>query len=213
MSVALSADRITPFSVKLRAMKFNALMLKGILTITVLALALAVSGCGSSGADLSSVDGSQPSASTSSTEDTSSDDSSSDECSDKAKTPSVSGSSSSKPKIGDSSGKPPCELVEKDIKVGTGPAAKDGDEVTVNYVGHNWSNNEEFDTSWGKDPFTFKLGEGGVIQGWDQGVVGMKKGGRRLLVIPPDLGYGAQGQGSIPANETLIFVVDLDKIG
>ncbi|MGB0890374.1 MAG: FKBP-type peptidyl-prolyl cis-trans isomerase, partial [Solirubrobacterales bacterium] len=128
------------------------------------------------------------------------------------KTPTVSGGADEKPEISEASGEPPTKLIEEDIKKGSGAAAKDGDTVSVNYVGKNWSNNQEFDTSWGKEPFEFELGGGNVIQGWDQGVVGMKEGGRRLLIIPPDLGYGAQGQGSIPANETLMFVVDLEEI-
>jgi peptidylprolyl isomerase len=184
------------------------------LLITMLALAAFVAGCGSKGASLSDVNASAPATESTSSDTSSSDDSSSsdDKSSGKTVQPKVSGSLSSKPKLSDASGDPPSKLIEKDIKVGSGKTAKSGDDVTVNYVGHNWSNNEEFDTSWGKDPFTFKLGTGGVIKGWDQGVEGMKVGGRRLLIIPPDLGYGAQGQGSIPANETLIFVVDLKKV-
>jgi peptidylprolyl isomerase len=182
---------------------------KAILLITILALAAFVAGCGSKGASLSDVDAAAtPTADTGSTGSTASDKKSSG----KTTIPKVSGAANKKPEIADTAGDPPTELIQKDIKTGTGPAAKDGDKVTVNYVGHNWSNNEEFDTSWGKTAFDFTLGEGGVIKGWDQGVVGMKKGGRRLLVIPPELGYGAQGQGSIPANETLVFVVDLVKI-
>lgn len=189
-------------------MKFKATLL-----ITMLALAAFVVGCGGSGASLSDVNSeAAPTAETSdsgATEETSDDEKSGG----KTVQPKVSGSLDKKPELTDASGDPPTELIEKDIKVGSGPAAKSGDDVTVNYVGQNWSNNEEFDTSWGKDAFEFKLGEGGVIKGWDEGVVGMKKGGRRLLIIPPELGYGAQGQGSIPANETLVFVVDLVKIG
>ncbi|MBI2692100.1 MAG: FKBP-type peptidyl-prolyl cis-trans isomerase [Solirubrobacterales bacterium] len=185
-------------------MKFKATLL-----ITLLALAAFVVGCGGSGASLSDVNSEAAStAETTSTKDEPTGQSSGG----KTVQPKVSGSLDKKPELTDSSGDPPTKLIEKDIKVGTGPAAKSGDAVTVNYVGQNWSNNEEFDTSWGKDPFEFNLGEGGVIKGWDEGVVGMKKGGRRLLIIPPDLGYGAQGQGSIPANETLVFVVDLVKI-
>ncbi|MBJ7354610.1 MAG: FKBP-type peptidyl-prolyl cis-trans isomerase [Thermoleophilaceae bacterium] len=186
-------------------MKFKATLL-----ITILALAAFATGCGSKGASISDVDASAP-ATDSTSADTSTDEK--DSSSGKTVQPKVSGSLKKKPELSDASGEPPTKLIEKDIKKGTGKEAKDGDEVTVNYVGHNWSNNEEFDTSWGKDAFTFTLGEGGVIKGWDQGVVGMKEGGRRLLIIPPDLGYGAQGQGSIPANETLIFVVDLEKVG
>ena len=91
-----------------------------------------------------------------------------------------------------------------------------GDTVSVQYVGNSWSTGTQFDSSWdrGTEPFTFPLGAGQVIPGWDQGVAGMKKGGRRLLVIPPDLAYGAQSPSpDIGPNETLIFVVDLAKIG
>jgi peptidylprolyl isomerase len=117
---------------------------------------------------------------------------------------------SSKPKIPKPSGDPPTKLVVKDIVAGKGRAAKAGDNVVVNYVGVLFSTGEQFDASWdsGK-PFAFALGQGGVIAGWDQGVAGMKIGGRRLLIIPPDLAYGAQGQGSIGPNETLVFVIDL----
>jgi len=180
------------------------------LLITILALAVVAAGCGK-GATVADVNGSTTATSTS-TESSASSDKSSDSSSGKTVQPKVSGSLGSKPELSDASGDPPSKMVEKDIKVGTGKTAKSGDEVTVNYVGHNWSNNEEFDTSWGKQAFTFTLGQGQVIKGWDEGVEGMKEGGRRLLIIPPDLGYGAQGQGSIPANETLIFVVDLDKV-
>jgi peptidylprolyl isomerase len=86
--------------------------------------------------------------------------------------------------------------------------------VTVQYVGIAWSTKTQFDASWDNgSPFPFTLGQGEVIQGWDQGVAGMKVGGRRLLIIPPSLGYGAQGAGgAIGPNETLVFVVDLLKV-
>jgi peptidylprolyl isomerase len=117
---------------------------------------------------------------------------------------------SSKPKIPKPSGDPPKKLVVKDIVAGKGRAAKAGDNVVVHYVGVLFSTGEQFDASWdsGK-PFTFALGQGSVIPGWDRGVEGLKIGGRRLLIIPPDLAYGAQGQGSIGPNETLVFVIDL----
>jgi peptidylprolyl isomerase len=121
-----------------------------------------------------------------------------------------------KPEIAQSSGEPPAELQSTDIVNGKGKAAKPGDTVSVQYVGHSWSTGAQFDASWdrGSEPFTFPLGAGQVIAGWDQGVAGMKKGGRRLLVIPPDLAYGAQSPSpDIAPNETLIFVVDLEKIG
>jgi FKBP-type peptidyl-prolyl cis-trans isomerase len=109
------------------------------------------------------------------------------------------------------SGKPPTHLVSKDLVVGTGATAKTGSSVVVNYVGALYKNNKIFDSSWKRHqtfgPFT--LGQGAVIKGWDQGIVGMKVGGRRELIIPPNLAYGASGSGSIPPNATLVFIVDL----
>jgi peptidylprolyl isomerase len=119
-----------------------------------------------------------------------------------------------KPVIAQPSGDPPAELQKEDVVKGKGTAAKKGDNVVVQYVGVNWSTGAEFDASWNRgEPFTFTLGAQQVIPGWDQGVAGMKEGGRRKLVIPPDLGYGASGQPpTIPPNETLVFVVDLEKV-
>ena len=106
---------------------------------------------------------------------------------------------------------PPAELVIEDIEVGEGEEAKAGHNVEVHYAGNAWSTRQQFDASWDRgDTFTFRLGAGQVIGGWDQGVVGMKIGGRRRLVIPPGLGYGSRGAGGvIKPNETLVFVVDL----
>jgi peptidylprolyl isomerase len=116
-----------------------------------------------------------------------------------------------KPEVGPIEGAPPTELVTEDITVGDGPEAKPGHQVSVHYVGVAHSTGREFDASYNRgDTFDFALGGGQVIGGWDQGVVGMKVGGRRRLVIPPHLGYGARGAGgAIKPNETLIFVVDL----
>ena len=110
---------------------------------------------------------------------------------------------------------PPDELQSEDIVKGKGPAAKKGDTVTVQYVGVAWSTSVEFDASWDAgQPFTFKLGEGKVIPGWDKGVPGMRKGGRRQLTIPAEMAYGAQGQPpKIGPNECLRFIVDMVKIG
>jgi peptidylprolyl isomerase len=121
-----------------------------------------------------------------------------------------------KPAIEQPSGEPPTELQTTDIVKGKGKPAKAGDIVSVQYVGNSWSTGAQFDASWdrGGEPFQFPLGAGQVIPGWDQGVQGMRRGGRRLLVIPPDLAYGAQSPSpDIAPNETLIFVVDLKKIG
>jgi peptidylprolyl isomerase len=123
---------------------------------------------------------------------------------------------STKPKIPKASGAAPKALKVEDLIEGKGAAAKSGDKISVRYVGVLFNNNKEFDSSWkrGKAPFQVTLGQGQVIQGWDQGLIGMKVGGRRRLTIPPDLAYGAQGQPpTIPANSTLVFDVDLTKIG
>jgi peptidylprolyl isomerase len=106
---------------------------------------------------------------------------------------------------------PPNELVVEDLVVGEGVEARPGHKVSVHYVGVAWSTGSQFDASWDRgEPFEFSLGEGQVIQGWDQGVVGMRIGGRRRLSIPPDLGYGSRGAGGVIAGgETLVFVVDL----
>jgi peptidylprolyl isomerase len=117
----------------------------------------------------------------------------------------------SKPEVQVPSGPPPKELQVVDVTEGDGAEAQDGDTLTMQYVGVNYANGKEFDSSWDAgQPFTFQLGAGEVIPGWDQGLVGMKVGGRRELVIPPDLAYGETGQPPvIKPNETLVFVVDL----
>jgi peptidylprolyl isomerase len=110
-------------------------------------------------------------------------------------------------------GAPPTQLESTDLITGTGPAAKAGDTVTVQYVLATYSSGKVVQASWTSQPFTFTLGEGQVIPGWDQGVVGMQVGGRRELVIPPKDGYGSQSPGpGIGVNDTLVFVVDLLKI-
>lgn len=117
-----------------------------------------------------------------------------------------------KPEIPKPIGSPPRKLVKEDIVKGKGPAAKTGDSLTVNYAGISYSTGEEFDASWNNGaPFSFQLG-GQVIEGWNKGIVGMRAGGRRMLTIPPELGYGSQGSGPIAPNETLVFVVDLVSI-
>ena len=120
-------------------------------------------------------------------------------------------STDTKPTVIPPADPPPEELVENDLVEGDGAEAKAGDEVSVDYVGVGYKTGEEFDASWDRgEPITFPLGAGAVIEGWDQGVEGMKVGGRRELVIPPDLAYGSAGQPPvIGPNETLIFVVDL----
>jgi len=102
----------------------------------------------------------------------------------------------------------PAGLVVQDVTVGTGATAAPGEVLSVNYTG-KLSDGTVFDTSVGRAPFKFTLGAGQVIPGWDQGLVGMKVGGKRILIIPPDMAYGAQGAGPIPPNATLTFEVDL----
>jgi peptidylprolyl isomerase len=112
------------------------------------------------------------------------------------------------------SGTPPTTLESADLITGTGKAAASGDTVTVQYVLATYSSGKVIQSSWTSQPFSFTLGQGMVIPGWDKGVVGMKVGGRRELIIPPNLGYGAQSPGpGISANDTLVFVIDLQKIG
>ena len=111
------------------------------------------------------------------------------------------------PTIGAPTGTPPTTLVTKDIIFGTGAEAMPTSTMTVHYTLMTWSNGALVESSWNSgSPATFPLAN--VIVGWQQGIPGMKVGGRRLLVIPPDIGYGASGSGPIGPNETLIFVVD-----
>lgn len=162
-------------------------MKAGILTIALCA-ALAIAGCG--GSSDSSSSGSTAAESTSA-------------------------ASKTKPTVTVPKGAPPKKLVTQELEEGSGEEAKSGDEVTVQYVGVDYENGKEFDSSWSRsEPFTFTLGAGQVIPGWEQGVDGMKVGGRRELIIPPELGYGKAGSPpAIGPNETLVFVIDLLEIG
>lgn len=154
------------------------------------ALALAVAGCGSDD-DSSTTSGGEATAAEASSS------------TDLAK----------KPEVTVPSDPPPKELVERDIVEGDGEEVINGSKVTVQYVGVGYKSGEEFDASWDRgEPFTFSIGDREVIEGWDQGLRGMKEGGRRELVIPPELAYGPAGAPpAIGPNETLIFVVDLEK--
>jgi peptidylprolyl isomerase len=120
-------------------------------------------------------------------------------------------SGTAKPDVTIPDGPPPGGLHIEDLSEGSGAEAVPGRNVVVHYVGVSWSTGAEFDSSWDRNEhFTFPLGGGSVIAGWDQGVAGMRVGGRRRLTIPPEMGYGARGAGgAIKANETLVFVVDL----
>jgi peptidylprolyl isomerase len=116
-----------------------------------------------------------------------------------------------KPAVEIPDGDPPTDLTIEDVVVGDGDEARPGQEVSVHYIGVAWSTGGQFDASWDRgQPFVFGLGGGQVIQGWDQGVAGMRVGGQRRLTIPPHLGYGDRGAGgAIQGGETLVFVVDL----
>ena len=120
-----------------------------------------------------------------------------------------------KPTVTIPDGPPADELLIEDIEIGDGPEASPGRPVDVHYVGASWSTGEEFDSSWNRRQlFGFPLGAGQVIAGWDQGVAGMRVGGRRRITIPPHLGYGERGAGGVIApDETLVFVVDLHNVG
>lgn len=169
-------------------------MSKLLLTIAA-CLALLLAGCGSDSSSTSS-NGEESSTSAGKTEET------------------TATRKKTKPKVTVPKGAPPKKLEVKDLEEGSGATAKAGDAATVNYVGVNYKTGKEFDASWDRgEPFTFTLGAGEVIPGWDQGVAGMKVGGRRELIIPPGLGYGSAGAPpAIPPNETLVFVVDLEAV-
>ncbi|HEY6795683.1 MAG TPA: FKBP-type peptidyl-prolyl cis-trans isomerase [Kineosporiaceae bacterium] len=107
---------------------------------------------------------------------------------------------------------PPAKLVTKDLSTGTGAVVKEGDTVQTDYLLVTWSDKKVLDTSFGRGPFPVQdVGHAQVIDGWNQGLIGMKQGGRRLLIVPPDLGYGQGGNGIQP-NETLVFVIDAVKV-
>jgi peptidylprolyl isomerase len=124
------------------------------------------------------------------------------------------GTAGTAPTVTVPTGTPPTKLESTDLIEGNGKAAVAGDSVTVQYVLATYSSGKVIQSSWTSQPFPFKLGAGQVIPGWDKGVVGMKAGGRRELIIPPSLGYGSQSPGpGIAANDTLVFVIDMVKIG
>jgi peptidylprolyl isomerase len=170
----------------------------------LMASALALAGCSSSSTSSSTTAGtSETSSTTAASGSTAS-----------VQDPSPAGTFGTEPTVTVPPGAPPTQLESSDLIVGTGPAAKPGDTVTVQYVLATYSSRKVIQASWTSQPFTFVLGQGQVIKGWDQGVVGMKVGGRRELIIPPALGYGSDSPGAgIAPNDTLVFVVDLLKIG
>ena len=184
--------------------------------LALAATALALAACGSSASESDADKFAQTAEQQAKTQTVAADTATKPPTATKAKPSSGESDIATKPKIPKASGAAPKELKVEDLIEGKGPAAKSGDKVSVRYVGVLFNNNKEFDSSWkrGKAPFQLTLGQGQVIQGWDQGLVGMKVGGRRRLTIPPDLAYGPQGSPpAIGPNETLVFVVDLVKVG
>jgi peptidylprolyl isomerase len=187
-------------------------MRKIVIALTALFAAALLASCGDQPKDSrDSASGAAPAADTTATDTTATDTT--------ATAPATGGKISTdltkKPEVPKPSGSPPKKLEIDDIVEGKGTAAKKGDQVSMQYVGVSFSTGEQFDASWDNgQPFDFELGAGSVIKGWDKGIVGMKEGGRRKLTIPADLAYGPQGQPpTIGPNETLVFVVDLKKIG
>jgi peptidylprolyl isomerase len=127
-----------------------------------------------------------------------------------APAPEITPSGKDEPTVQVPDGKAPTSLVVRDLEPGTGPEAVAGKTLAVDYKGVHFDSGEPFDSSWSSgQPFQFILGARQVIKGWDQGLKGMRVGGRRELVVPPELAYGDHGQGSIGPNETTLFVIDL----
>jgi peptidylprolyl isomerase len=191
------------------------------ITCAALALAAAVAGCGSSSSGTKAagiVTAPSGGATTASATATTSSASSSGTASASATSTTTSSTPlpaalKTKPKVTIPSGAPPKKLVVKDLIKGTGAAATANSTVTVQYVGDVYKGGKQFDASWNDgsgQPVSLPLS--GVIKGWQQGIPGMKIGGRRELIIPPSLGYGATAQSKIPANSTLVFIIDLHSI-
>jgi peptidylprolyl isomerase len=180
------------------------------LGLATLAAAALIAGCGSSGSSSTITVGNENKADASLAKSSAAATAPTPTASTAAKTPTT-GALAKEPSVTIPPGAAPSSLVIKEIIKGTGPEAKAGQPVTVNYVGALFHGGKVFDASWKRnEPFTFTLGQGAVIKGWDQGVAGMKVGGRRELVIPAALAYGSKGAGaSIPPNAPLVFVVDL----
>ena len=186
------------------------------ITCAALALAAAVAGCGGSsqptaqGVTLAPSAGATSATSTAAASTTSASASATSTTTSNTPLPAA---LKTKPKVAIPSGAPPSKLVVKDLIKGTGPAASANSTVNVQYVGELYKGGKQFDASWNDgsgQPVSLPLS--GVIKGWQQGIPGMKVGGRRELIIPPSLGYGATAQSKIPANSTLVFVIDLHGV-
>jgi peptidylprolyl isomerase len=178
--------------------------------LATLGAAVLIAGCGSSGSSSSIGVGNENTSDQALATVTSSTPTSTSPTTATVKTPTT-GPLSKEPTVTPPTGPAPSKLVTKELITGTGPEAKAGEQVTVNYVGVLYKGGKVFDASWKRnETFPFALGKGQVIPGWDQGIVGMKVGGRRELIIPAELAYGAKGSPpTIPPNSALVFVVDL----
>jgi peptidylprolyl isomerase len=192
------------------SLKTHSLRSRAGLGLATLAAAALIAGCGSSGSSSTITVGNENKADETLGKSNASATTSTPTATTAATTPTT-GPLSKEPTVTIPAGAAPATLVTKEIIKGTGPEAKAGQSVTVNYVGALFHGGKVFDASWKRhEPFTFTLGQGSVIKGWDQGIAGMKVGGRRLLAIPASLAYGSKGAGSsIPPNSALVFVVDL----
>lgn len=186
------------------------------ITCAAVALAAAVAGCGSSsssaapGVQLAPAGGATSATSTAAASNSATSSASASATSTTTSSTPLPAALKTKPKVVIPSGPPPKKLVVKDLIKGTGPAATASSTVNVQYVGEVYKGGKQFDASWNDgsgQPVSLPLS--GVIKGWQQGIPGMKIGGRREIIIPPSLGYGATAQSKIPANSTLVFVIDL----
>jgi peptidylprolyl isomerase len=183
------------------------------LTLAAIAVGAVVAGCGGSGSTAPGVALAPAAGSTQGAVTTAPSTSTTSTTSSATVPTPTSGALSKEPAVPVEKGTPPKKLVTKDLITGTGATAKSGSTVTVNYVGALYKNGKVFDASWKRNQtFTTQLSTSAVIPGWVQGIQGMKVGGRRVLIIPPSLGYGSTAQSGIPANSTLVFVVDLLKV-
>jgi peptidylprolyl isomerase len=194
--------------------------LRSIIPLALVAAALAAPGCGddSDDGDAGTTTTQAPAETQTDTQAPPSDSATTSPAAKKVKPSPAEADPNRKPKPPKGKGDPPTELVAQDLIVGKGPRAKTGDVVSVQYVGVLFDTGKQFDASWKGSrpgqPFQFPLGGGQVIPGWDQGVPGMRVGGRRKLIIPAELAYGAQGYPpDIPPDAALIFDVDLEKVG
>lgn len=186
------------------AVRLEFFKMRILIVIACLIVVLAAAGCGSGSSSDSASSGDSSSASTASATNTNASNESGES------PPSATPPTKPPAKIEIPTNVPKDKLATADLKEGAGATARDGDELTVQYIGVGSKSEKTFDSSWEREePLSFQLGEGEVIKGWDEGIVGMKVGGRRELYIPAHLAYGSEGTASIAPNEAIVFVIDL----